>query len=865
MALNSGQSGRRKAGPNDFFFHNFAHHVHLSISTLLTFDYSHIDLPVKASLPEVLHNLEKGNTLILSAPPGAGKSTLLPLAFLGSPWLQGKKILMLEPRRLAAKSIASRMAELMGENVGETVGYRIRFEQRISDKTVIEVVTEGILTRMLQSDNALEEVGIVVFDEFHERSIHADLALALCRESQQLLRPDLKLLIMSATLDMPQLAALLEAPVVESKGRQYPVEVHYEGTQDLMLLPEMTAGTVGKVIKKHGGDVLVFLPGQGEIKKCEVLLRQQLSESNFSIHPLFGQLPYRQQRQALRPHPEGKRKIVLATSIAETSLTIEGVTVVVDSGFGRSSRFDPRSGLSRLVTVPISKDVADQRTGRAGRLSAGTCYRMWHRADQERLEAHRNPEIREADLTSLALDLAQWGIQDAMKLHWLTPPPGGTYAQARNTLHQLEALREEQITAHGRKMQSLPCHPRIAHLLLSAEEEQQLGVATDLAAILEERDPLPKDSGIDINLRIEALRRFRKGHGLGKGMKHIEKIASSYRKLFSIPAENGTVDPYATGFILARAYPERIGIARPGNNAQYQLANGKYAAASHRDDLAHEPFLAVAHVDAREGTGKIFMASPLNPQDLAPIVKTLEIITWDVKKGGLIANKELRIGSIVLQSAPIRDIDEEQKTEAICKALVKDGAHLLNFNDAVLQWQYRVLSLRQWQPEEDWPDVSTDALLRKADQWLSPYLNDIKKNEDLKKIDLIEVLHHHLPWEKQKELDRLAPARMEVPSGSQIKIEYRDQGAVPILAVRLQEVFGLETTPTVNEGHTKLLMHLLSPGYKPVQITDDLENFWKNTYYEVRKDLKGRYPKHAWPDDPNTAQAIRGAKRRKPS
>jgi ATP-dependent helicase HrpB len=828
----------------------------------LSFNPFHINLPVTEIIPQVRKHLSEENTLIVNAPPGAGKSTLLPLALFEEEWLQGKKIIMLEPRRLAAKTIAARMADLLEDKVGNTVGYRIRFDNRISDKTKIEVVTEGILTRMIHHDNALEGVGMVIFDEFHERSIHADVALALCREAQQVLRPDMRIMIMSATLNIAQLTSILNAPLVQSQGKQYPVDIIYSAEQqDEFMLPELTARTVLRASREKEGDILAFLPGQGEIMRCEEILKKELPK--FAIHPLYGQLPPDKQFKAILPDPTGKRKVVLATSIAETSLTIEGIKIVVDSGFGRTSRFDPKSGLSRLETIMVSKDSADQRAGRAGRLSPGTCYRMWSKATHERLAEHRMPEILEADLASLVLDMAQWGIRDINQLVWLTPPPKGAVAQARETLEQLDALQHGKITDHGKQIHDLPCHPRIAHMLIMARDNDQLELSTDIAALLEEKDPLPREAGTDLNERIIALRRFRDNSGQGRQLGKIEKVAQSYRKLFDIEPDNGPVDSYETGVLLAHAYPERIAYARPGNNAQFQLANGKYASIGHRDDLAHEPWLAVAHVDARDGMGKIFLASPLNPKDLAPLVKEQEVITWDTRKGGLIASKDLRIGSIVLRSIPLPNPDERHLEEAISKAIKSEGAHLLNFDERVEQWQNRVLSLRKWNPQDGWPDVSTPTLLMTNKDWLMPYLNQVKKPEDLKKIDLVEVLQHHLSWEKQQELDRLAPVKIKVPSGSEIKIQYLPNGEPPVMAVRLQEVFGLADTPQINGEKTGLVLHLLSPGFKPVQITADLRSFWNNTYFEVKKELKRRYPKHSWPDDPWTAEAIRGVKRPK--
>lgn len=814
-------------------------------------------LPVCEIIPEIKNHLQTQNTLIVNAAPGAGKSTLVPLCLLEENWLHGKKILMLEPRRLAARSIAYRMSELWGEEVGETIGYRIRFENRIGKNTRIEVVTEGILTRMLQHDNALEDVGLVIFDEFHERSIHADLALALCRESQQVLRPDLKIMIMSATLNMPHLTSLLKAPAVKSEGRVFPVDVFYVGGQDEFLLSETCSRVILNSLKQDEGDILVFLPGEGDIRKCAEILKKETN--GIAIHPLYGQLPQNEQYAAIMPNKGGRRKVVLATSIAETSLTIEGVKVVIDSGLGKIQRFDPKSGLSRLETVQISKDSAEQRAGRAGRLSAGVCYRMWTKATHERLAEHRIPEIVEADLASLVLELSRWGISNPNQLTWLSPPPKAHLAQAFETLHLLNALEDGKITEHGKQIHELACHPRLAHMLILAKEMNSIPLACDIAAVLEERDPLPREAGIDINLRIEALRRSRGENTIGKGFKRIEKLSESYRRLLDVKVDNTTFDSFETGLLLSYAYPERIASARPGNNAQFQLSNGKYAAAGHRDDLANEAWLAIAHMDTRDGLGKIFMASPLNPRDLMPMVKEKEIITWDTRKGGLIATKELRIGNIVLQSKPLPAPDEKHLLKAISNALKTEGESLLNFDESMIQLQNRIMCLKKWNPDENWPEVDIQTLLWTNEEWLSPFLNGVKKPEELKKINLSEALLSSLEWEQQEELKKLAPAKIEVPSGSSIKIEYLPNGEQPILSVRLQELFGLADTPRINRNKIGMVIHLLSPGFKPVQVTSDLNSFWNNTYHEVKKELKRRYPKHSWPDDPwNAAPVAKG-------
>lgn len=818
------------------------------------FDHSTFQLPIAEVIPEIRLTLRSESTLLLHAPPGAGKSTLIPLALLDEPWLSGKKIILLEPRRLAAKAIAGRMADMLGEQTGETVGYRIRFETLISDQTRIEVVTEGILTRMLQSDNVLPNIGLVVFDEFHERSLHADLALALCREAQQVLRPDLRMLIMSATMDTGSLSSMLNCKVVSSEGKQFPVEVHYTGDHGQVALPEQTARLVADILLKTDGDILVFLPGEGEIAQCAEMLRTL--KTDVSIYPLYGRLPMRDQQAAILPRKDGKRKVVLTTSIAETSLTIEGIKVVVDTGLRRISRFHPGSGLSRLETVMISRDAADQRAGRAGRLGPGTCFRMWAPATFARMAPYRTPEIGESDLTPMMLEMAKWGVSDLRTLTWLTPPPNGSVQYARETLSHLNAIENNRITQHGKELHALPCHPRIAHMLLRAKEDQSVGLAADLAALLEERDPMGPDSGIDINLRIEWLRRMRSMGKAGHKLNRIEKQSAQYRAMLGASVDNGPVDHYETGILLAYAFPERIACARTGNNAQFQLANGKIAVAGHKDDLAREPWLAVAHMDARDGLGKIFLASPLHPKDLLPMVAEKENLVWDTRKGGLQAKKEIRIGSIVLKSTPLPDPDPELIEQATMEALKTDWKQLLNWDEDAIQMQNRILSLRKWNPEQNWPDVSPEVLISGDLQWLLTHAPNARKNEDLLRIPVDQAIRGFLPFELQHQLDILAPEKIEVPSGSKIRLNYTANGDQPILAVRLQEVFGMLDTPAINAGRTRPVMHLLSPGFKPVQVTGDLHSFWQTTYFEVKKELQRRYPRHAWPENPLEAKAV---------
>lgn len=822
-------------------------------------------LPIEEIILEIKSQLASNNTLILQAPPGAGKSTWLPAQLLNEEWLGGKKILLLEPRRLAAKTVAARLASQLNEETGETVGYRIRFENKISSKTRLEILTEGILTRMLQQDGALEDTGLVIFDEFHERSLHADLALALCRDVQEVLRPELRILIMSATLDGEKLSSLLgKAPIVTSKGRQYPITYQYTGSEDRVPLPQQMTRIILRAFRENEGDILAFFPGSGEISRTAELLEQE--NINARLFPLFGDMPIQQQQEAIQPDKSGLRKIVLATSIAETSLTIEGIKIVIDSGWSRVPRFDPGSGLTRLETIRVTKDAAEQRAGRAGRLGPGICYRLWTEGFQHHLVPHRSPEILEADLAPLLLDLAQWGNTDINSLAWLTLPPAGAVMQARELLQELAALEGKKITAQGKEMLRLPAHPRIAHLLLEAKKSGLASLAADIAALLEERDPLGKEAGSDLSLRIEALRKWRRKEFVNadrKRLERIERVAVSWRKLLNCSIDNTAPNHTETGRLIAAAYPERISKAESGGK-RFRLANGKLAKMNENDPLASEAWIAIAHLDSgSSGEGKIFLAAPLDPDDIIHLAQEKKSIGWDAQKGELIARMEKRIGDIVFESKPLPSIPEEERVRILLDAVCAENLDLLNWNEEVIRLQARILSLRKWRPEENWPDFSREHLIVTAEEWLSPYLNTIRRKDDFLKLDLHSILHSSLAWEKQNQLDKILPEKTEVPSGSMIKIEYFSDGSPPVLAVRLQELFGMLETPTVNEGRTRLMVHLLSPAYRPVQVTQDLASFWKNTYAEVRKELRTRYPKHSWPEDPYTAEAVRGVKRKR--
>ncbi len=825
---------------------------------------SETQLPIYQVLPSLSNTLRTQRTVILQAPPGAGKSTVLPLKLLGEPWLAGQQIWMLQPRRLAARNVAARMAALLGEEVGQTVGYRVRFESRVGPHTRIEVLTEGILTRRLQKDPGLSGVGLVIFDEFHERSLQADLGLVLCREVQQALRDDLRLLLMSATLEGEGLGRQLGAPMLSAEGRPYPVEVRYLPRDPEGPLPGVVAGAVSRALAEHEGDILVFLPGVGEIVQVERLLAERHPEVR--ITPLYGDLPLAAQQAAILPDPR-RRKVVLSTSIAETSLTIEGIRVVVDSGYARLPRFDARSGLTRLQTVRVTRDTAEQRAGRAGRLLPGVCYRLWSQATHGQLLAERRPEILEADLAQLMLELAQWGVQDPSRLEWVTPPPAGALRQARELLVVLGALEGLSLTERGKAMLEWPTHPRLAHLLLEGQTLRQSALAADLAALLEERDPLPREMGADVGLRLQALRHWRQIgkalHGAEPGtLERIERLSQQWRQRLGVAAENQPPEERVVGMLIAMAYPDRLARLREGERLRYRLSGGRGVRLDENDLLAGTPWLAAAHLDAGQEEGRLFLAAPVEPSDLTPLARPVETIAWDAQGGVLLAQRELRVGEVALAREPLRQVDPARRREILCQVVQAEGLTLLPWTEELRQWQARVLSLRRWRPEEGWPDVSDRHLLETLEEWLAPWLEGVSRREDFARLELDRILGGLLPWPLPVRLDALAPARLLVPSGSRIKLTYSPEGSPPVLAVKLQELFGLADTPTVNEGRTPVLLHLLSPAQRPIQVTQDLRSFWNQTYLEVRKELRGRYPKHPWPEDPWNAVPTRKTKSR---
>ena len=817
------------------------------------------NLPAYGIADEVNRSLAANPRLVVTAPPGAGKSTLLPLTMLEGT-NGGGKILMLEPRRIAAVQIAGRMAELAGCRVGDEVGYRIRFENRTSGKTRIEVLTEGILGRMLVADPALEGVSAVIFDEFHERSLASDEALALVLEAQRILRPDLRIIIMSATIDTDEICGKLGAPLIEGKGRMFPVELRYAQKDiDLKNPGEEVARCVFAAHRDNEGDILAFLPGEAGIRRCAELLEGNLGGTR--IFPLYGMLPKEEQRRAIAPSRPGERKVVLATSIAETSLTIEGVRVVVDSGLCRKMIFDRRNGMSHLETVRISIDMADQRSGRAGRTAPGVCYRLWTAGTMQRMQACRTPEISDCDLAPLRLDIAAWGESDMMNLPWITLPPKANVIQAESLLRSLGAIDVNgRITKHGRAMSALPCHPRIAQMLLRADTPELRSLATDIAAILEERDPMPQDNDADLRTRVNALRQARGKGGNLREWGRIEKIAAQYRSMAKALTDNDMPAPYATGLLLSAAYPERIAKARDGCG-HYQLSCGDNAFVDSADELSSHEWLAGAVMDSV--SGRMFLAAPVDPEDLEDIASARSNILWDSRKGGISALRELKIGVLTLSARPIGGDIREAVLQAICDAAPKDGLSMFDFSDEVGNLQRRIGLASSWHPELELPDVSQEALLDNAAEWLPAFAGNASTVAELRRINLCEVIWSRLTYSQQQAVDRIVPSHITVPTGSRIKVEYRIGNDVPVVRVRLQECFGLLDTPRVDDGRIPVLMDLLSPGYKSVQLTSDLRSFWADAYFEVRKELRRRYPKHSWPDNPAEAMAVRGVKKPK--
>lgn len=864
------------------------------------------NLPASQIADAVNDALQKDGGAVITAPPGAGKSTLLPLTILES--LQGGgKILMLEPRRLAARQIAERMADMLGEEVGKIVGYRVRFEKKVSKDTRIEVLTEGILTRMLTNDATLEGVDVVIFDEYHERSINSDLALALTRLAKDIIRPDLRIVVMSATIDADLICKTLNLPLIESEGRMFPVAplwLPHGGELDTLEGRSVTdiAITVASAVRKahaeNEGSILAFLPGQGEIQKCVEILEGTLGDTR--VYPLYGNLPPEQQRRAIAPMKDGERKVVLATPIAETSLTMEGIRIVVDSGLHRKLVFDGRTGLSHLETVRISRDMATQRMGRAGRLTEGVCYRLWTKVSESRMEEQRKPEILEADLAPMVLDIAAFGESDVESLPWMTTPERDAVYRAKALLQSLGAIDAKgAITEIGKQMVGLPCHPRVSRMILHAKDNRQKSLACDIASLLEEKDPMNDNQDSDISFRISALRKARNQKNLGRWSR-IAKIAEEYHQTLHInyssprggscsgkrlyePSGEGALAPKEVGALLAFAYPERIAKSWD-NSGMFRLASGDNVHVDMSDSVSAHQWIAIASANlSAPARGKVFLAAPLDIEDIAELVTERDNVSWDSKELKVLMQYEKRVGKLLISTKPIHDAPKEDIIGIICEATKKDGLSMFDWNEDVQRLQRRVAKVAEWHPELNMPDFSTEHLMQTAKEWLPMYVETngriATSATELKKINLCEVLMGILNSLSFGEvgnfkvfpsmckwggvlLDRYAPSHIQVPTGSRIRIDYRSGADAPVLSVRLQECFGMEDTPMVNDGRQPLLMELLSPGFKPVQLTQDLRSFWNGTYFEVRKELKRRYPKHYWPENPLEAEAVRGVKRK---
>lgn len=834
-------------------------------------------LPIDEALPALKQALNAHSRVVLQAPPGAGKTTRIPLALLDEPWLAGQSILMLEPRRLAARSAAGYMAQVLGEEPGQQVGYRIRLERRVSRATRVEVITEGILTRRLQDDPMLEGVGLVIFDEFHERHLDSDLALALCLDAQRSLRDDLRLLVMSATLDGNTLANTLAAPLVESMGRSYPVDIHYLPRDPQGGLAAVATQAVVRALDEQDGDMLVFLPGAGEIRQSlEALGREAACEAVLLVG-LYGDLGLAQQRQAILPDPQGRRKVVLATNIAETSLTIEGVSTVIDSGWQRVPRFDPRSGLTRLERVRVSQASATQRAGRAGRLGPGVCYRLWGENTQRGLVPYNPPEIATADLAPLALELALWGVQDAAGLTWIDPPPPGSLSQARELLTGLDAIDAAgRITAEGRALAELPLHPRLAHMVHAGKALGHGALACDIAALLSERDIFAgreARSLCDFSLRLEALWAFRRKGGaaarrLGAEpavLSRLERSASLWRKRLRLSETAPESCHTTTGLLLALAYPDRIARLRDNTGERYLMSGGRGALLDVQCDLTGTRWLVAASLDARGAEGRIRLAAPVDfaalQQHLPHLLTESERVYWDRDSAAVLARFKRRLGAIVLESRPLEHPEPQAVQCALLEGIRHSGLACLPWNREASELRARIMFLQRHFPDQGWPELDDSTLLGGLEQWLAPYLSGMGRLSDLGRLRLGEILAAMLDWEARQRLEEGAPATIQVPSGNRRHIDYGDEQG-PVLAVKLQELFGLEQTPTVAWGKVPLTLHLLSPARRPIQVTRDLKSFWQRTYPEVKKELKGRYPKHPWPDDPFSAQPTAGTKRR---
>jgi ATP-dependent helicase HrpB len=814
-------------------------------------------LPIDVVLDDLSRTLEAHNAAVLVAPPGAGKTTRVPLALLDAPWATGKKIIVLEPRRIAARASADRMAKSLGERTGETVGYRVRFGSKISRATRIEVVTEGIFTRQILDDPELSGVAAVLFDEFHERSLDADLGLALARDAQLGLREDLRILVMSATLDGARVAKLLgEAHVVESEGRAFPVETRYLGRKADAPVERQMADAIASALRADSGSVLAFLPGAAEIRRTQNFLSERVQDASIEIVPLFGALDAAVQDRAIAPAPKGTRKVVLATSIAETSLTIEGVCIVVDSGLARVPRYEPDIGLTRLETVRAARAAVDQRRGRAGRTEPGVCYRLWDEPQTASLAPYTQPEILSADLSSLVLDLAQWGVSDPASLSFLDPPPQPAWKEAKSLLSELNALDGDgRITAEGKSLRALALPPRLARMIVDSHRAGAGEAAAEIAAIITERG-LGGDS-VDLEHRRDQFRRDRSPRAASA-----RDLARRWASQVAASEKAVQQDDLSTGLMLAYAFPDRV--ARNRGNGSFVLANGRGAAVEQTSSLARAPYIAIGEMTGTAASGRILLAATIAEDDIerhfAEHIETVDEISFDRGAMALRARRKRALHAITLSEATLAVSPSEETARIFADGLIAAGLDRLPWSKAAKQWRDRVMFLRKTEGES-WPDLSDDGLIARRDHWLVPALYDKIALKDISAGDLSDALMALLPWEMRARLDREAPTHFEAPTGSVLAIDYEaEQG--PTIAVRLQELFGLNTHPSIAAGKVPLVLELLSPAQRPVQVTRDLPGFWRGSYAAVRSDLRGRYPRHPWPDDPASALPTRRAKPR---
>jgi ATP-dependent helicase HrpB len=825
-------------------------------------------LPIDAALPELTAALGAHNTLVLVAPPGAGKTTRVPLVLAAQAWALEKKIIVLEPRRIAARAAAARMAATLRENVGATVGYRVRFGSRVSSKTRIEVVTEGIFTRRVLDQPGLDDVAAVLFDEFHERSLEGDLGLALARDVQQGLREDLKLLVMSATLDGARVAgALGGAPVIESAGRGFPVETHYLGRDPQLGIEREVTQAVLRALRWEAGSVLVFLPGAAEIHRTQTLLRDHISGPGIDIVALHGALEAHVQDRAIAPAPLGQRKVVLATAVAETSLTIEGVRVVIDSGLARVPRYEPELGLTTLQTVRVSRASADQRRGRAGRTEPGVCYRLWDEPQTSALEPANRPEILAADLSGFLLDLAHWGVTDLSTLTFVDPPPPAALAEAKKLLIELDALdKSGRITDTGKSLRRLPLPPRLACMVVRAARMEATELAAEIALTLTETGLGGKE--IELAERLDHLRRDRSERSrAGRAMaKHWAAIARSRSSSPDAPAaiaSGGKQQAPSAGALVALAYPDRIAKNR-GEGGSFLLANGRGARVPETSALSRAPFLAVAHVTGTAAHGRIQLAAPISLAEVetffADRVESREEIAFDQATESLRARQLRALGAILLSERPLKVMPNEESARLLAEAIARLGIEQLPWTTSLRQWRDRVMFLRRVEGPE-WPDLSDEALARKANDWLWIAFAGKTALGELRADELTHALQELLPWSLRRRLDAEAPTHFKAPSGSSVRIDYQTEEG-PKISVRVQELFGLDRHPAIAGSRIPLLIELLSPARRPVQITLDLPGFWRGSYAGVRAEMRGRYPRHPWPDDPLSASATARAKPR---